>query len=136
MRARWIGVVLVVIVAIGIIAYKQERSDKPAIQTTQRATPSNVEIILVADLREANEEGDNCAEIIHLVRDTSMRGAKVQELTPDSDSPLLKRYRVLTNPTVLILDSDGTVVSRYEGESSSTVQKIRDRLATLSEAAR
>lgn len=102
----------------------------------QSGSSAKPEIILVADPREANETGDNCAEIIHLVREAGKRGTKVEELTPDSDSPLLKQYRVLTNPTVLILDREGKVVSRYEGESGSTVKEIRDRLASLSEAQR
>jgi len=143
MRTRWAGVVLVAIAAVGIVAYKEQwgRRLRPAVpQSIQSALSSTPErkpqIILVADLREADEPGDNCAEIIHLVRGAGKRGAKVQELKPDSDSALLKQYHVLTNPTVLILDRDGKVVSRYEGESGSTVMEIRNRLASLSEAQR
>ena len=136
MKTRWIGLVLVAVVAVGIVAYKIDRSRKPAVQVvqaTQEISSSKTEVILVADLSEANEKDDNCAEIIHLVRAAGTRGIKTQELSPESDSPLIKRYHVLTVPTVLVLD-DGKVVSRYEGESGLTVQEIRTRLATLNGA--
>ncbi len=136
MRIRWNPVLLVVISAVGIIAYKWHKSQAAPRQATQRASASNPQVILVANLGEADEPGDNCAEIIHLVRDAGAHGLKVQELSPDSSSPLLKRYRVLTVPTLLVLDPDGKVLSRYEGETSSTVQQIRERLANLSETQR
>lgn len=136
MRTRWVGVFLVVIAAVGIVIYKEHTSRKASPPVAQSGSSAKPEIILVVDLREADEPGDNCAEIIHLVREAGKRGTKVEELTPDSDSPLLKQYRVLTNPTVLILDREGKVVSRYEGESGSTVKEIRDRLASVSEAQR
>ena len=47
---------------------------------------------------------------------------------PDSDSPVLRQYRVTVNPTVLILGNDGREISRFEGEESGTVQAIRARL--------
>lgn len=137
MKTRWIGLLVVAIVAIGIVGYKLDRSRAAAVQTTQHVAFSNAEasspkteVILVADLSEANEKGDNCAEIIRLVRDAGERGIQTKEFSPDSDSPLIKLYHVLTLPTVLVLD-DGKVVSRYEGESSSTVQELQTRLNTL-----
>ena len=136
MRTRWVGVLLVVTAAVGIVIYKERRSRKASPPVAQSASAAKPQIILVADLREADEPGDNCAEIIHLVREAGTRGTKIEELTPDSDSPLLKQYHILTNPTVLILDREGKVVSRYEGESGSTVKEIRDRLASLTEAQR
>lgn len=142
MKARWIGVALVVIAAAGTIAYKHHRSHNATVARTTPVSPVakapagvGPEVLLVANLREANEPGDNCAEIIHLVRAASARGIKTQEFSPESDSPLIKQYHVLTVPTVLVLD-DGKVASRYEGESGSTVQEIRTRLATLNEAGR
>ena len=138
MKTQWIGLVLVAVVAVGIVAFKVDDRTKPAVrpvQTTQESSSSKTEVILVADLSEANEKGDNCAEIIHLVRAAGARGIKIQEFSPNSDSPLIKQYHVLTAPTVLVLD-DGKVVSRYQGESGSTVQEIRTRLATLDEAGR
>lgn len=134
MRTRWAGITLVVLVAAGIVFYKHHRSASGASAPAQSASTPKPEVILVADLCEVDLPGDNCAEIIRLVREAIGRGVKVQEFLPESDSPLFKQYRVLTNPTVLILDRDGKVLSRYEGESVATVQEIRNRLATLGEA--
>ena len=131
MSTRWLGVVLVVMVALGIIVYKHHRSRYAAALSSPKPG-----IILVADFSEANSQGDNCAEIIRLVRDTSRRGIKVQELAPESDSPLLKQYHVLTIPTVLVLDHDGKVVSRYEGEDDATVRQIRGQLQSMSKVQR
>jgi hypothetical protein len=104
-------------------------------QAAEGLSSDKPEIVLVVDPREAGSE-DNCAEIIRLVRAATMRGVAVRELSPESESPLLKRYRVLTVPTVLILDHDGNVMSRYEGEENSTVQEIRNKLASFSGAKR
>ena len=72
-----------------------------------------------------------CAEIIHSVRAAGERGVLVQELSPDSKSEMLHRYRVLTVPTVLILDRSGLVVLRFEGEDRHTVIAVRTQLAQL-----
>ena len=130
MKTRWIGLLAVLIAAAGIIAFKLDRAPKPEVQTTQDVQSSKTGIILVANLSEANDKGDNCSVIIHLVRQAGKRGIKIRELSPESQSPLIKRYHVLTIPTVLVFHN-GRVVSRFEGESGSTVEKIRARLATL-----
>ena len=133
MKSRWIGVAVVVVVAVGIVTYKEHRSRVSNSPATQGQSSDRPEIVLVVDPREA-DTADNCAEIIRLVRAAANRGVTVQELSPNSESPLLKQYKVLSIPTVLILDHDGNVASRYEGEESSTVQQIQNRLSTLAEA--
>jgi hypothetical protein len=55
----------------------------------------------------------------------------VKELSPDSKSEMLRRYGVLTIPTVLILDRSGQLVLRFEGEDRQTVTAIRTQLAQL-----
>ena len=135
MKTHWVGVALVVVVAVGLVAYKEHRSRVSSSPETQGQSSDKPEIVLVVDPREA-DTADNCAEIIRLVRAAAKRGVTVQELSPNSASPLLKQYKVLTIPTVLILDRDGNVVSRYEGEESSTVQQIRNKLASLAEVRR
>ena len=132
MKTRWAGVALVAIAAIGIVAYKQPNLRTASGKAAQVLSSDNPKIVLVVDPREAGNN-DNCAEIIRVVRAASGRGIKVQELSPDSESPLLKRYRVLTVPSVLILDRNGNVIYRYEGEENSTVEQIRWRLANLHE---
>jgi hypothetical protein len=49
---------------------------------------------------------------------------------------VLKQYKVLTIPTVLIFDRDGSVASRYEGEERATVEQIRNALSKLGEVKR
>lgn len=125
MKVNWSGIVAVAVVVIAITGYKVH---------TKRATIAGGEgfptVILVADLSEA-DSADACAEIIHSVRAARERGVQVQELSPDSKSEVLQRYRVLTIPTVLILDQGGQVVLRFEGEDRQTVTAVRTKLAQL-----
>lgn len=122
------GVVLMAVVLIAVKA-RFKRPEAPALQVNADPT-----VILVADLSEASEPGDNCAEIIRLVRDAEKLGIRVSELTPSSASPVLRQYRVSIAPTVLILGKDGREISRFEGEDGSTVQAIRTRLRQMENA--
>ena len=126
-KAKWIGLAAVLAIAFAIIGYKARSS--PPQQTSSVAAPPRV--LLVANMSEADSPGDACAEIIHIVQAARERGIAVEELSPGSKSELLARYHVLTIPTVLILDPNGKVVSRYEGESQQTVARIRSELDRL-----
>lgn len=126
-NGKWIGLFAVALIAIAIIVFKAEVSPgTPAVNSD--ALPR---VLLVADLSEADSEDDACAEIIRAVRATGARGIAVQELNPDTKSDLLSRYRVLTVPTVLILDPEGDVVSRFEGEGRQTVIAVQAELQEL-----
>jgi len=127
MRVKYIGLTAIVLITVAIIGYKTHLTT--ATQTVNHtATPR---VLLVANLREANEEGDSCAEIIHLVRATHDRGVAVEEVDSSSKSPLLTRYHVLTIPTVLIFDANGKEISRLEGEGGNVIHKLREELAQL-----
>lgn len=126
MKGKWIGLIAVALIAGSIIAYKRHRS-----QESQASTAAPPRVLLVADMGEANSAGDACAEIIRLARAARDRGIAVQELSPDSKSGLLARYHVLAIPTVLILDRNGQVVARYEGEGPDTVKAVRIGLEKL-----
>ena len=125
MKVNWPGIVAVVLVVIAITAYKVHI--KHGIVAGGEGFPR---VLLVADLSEA-DSADACAEIIHSVRAARERGVPVQEFSPDSKSEMLHRYRVLTVPTVLILDRSGQVVLRFEGEDRQTVVAVRTHLAQL-----
>ncbi len=125
MKTRVFGLIAVMLIVVGILAYKANRT-----QQTQNTT-AHPHVLLVADLHEAGSGGDACAEIIHSVRAAQARGIVVQELSPDSKSNLLARYHVLTIPTVLILNRDGQVVSRFGGESQNTVADVRSVMREL-----
>lgn len=127
MKVKWLGIFAVLLISGGIIAYKARVTAQP-----QAAANSELpRVLLVADLKEADSAGDICAQIIHLVREARDRGITVRELEPDSKSELLTRYHVLIIPTVLILDRDGKVVARYEGEGRNTLNAVREGLLKL-----
>ena len=126
MKIHWIGLGAVALAASAIIAYKSQAL--PQVQTANAAPPR---VVLLAELSEADNAGDSCAEIIHLVRAARDRGIAVQELSPDGKSDLLARYHLLIVPTVLILDRNGQEISRYEGEGRNTVKALRTSLEQL-----
>lgn len=125
MKVKWSGIAAVALVVIAITTYKIHT--KHAAVRGGEGLPT---VLLVADLSEA-DSADACAEIIHSVRAARERGVQVQELSPNSKSEMLHRYRVLTIPTVLILDKSGQVVLRFEGEDRQTVTAVRTQLAQL-----
>lgn len=127
MKVRWPGLILVVLLVVAILAAKLHKRDR----IQESAQVDRPAILLVADLSEANETNDVCADIIHAVRDAAQHGIVVKEVMPDGGSELLKRYHILTAPTVVILDQRGDEEARFEGESKDTLAAIQARLATL-----
>lgn len=127
MRVRWPGVLFVVLLAAGTLFLKSRARHSSSSQTFK----SSPAVILVADLREVDDPHDPCADIIRAVRDVSKRGIRVAELSPGSQSDLLRRYRVLTVPTVPLIDGAGNEIGRFEGEDARTVKAIQARLAVL-----
>ena len=127
MRVRWLGVFFVVLL-VACTLFLKSRTRHNSSSQTFKGTPA---VILVADLREADDPHDPCADIIRAVREVSKRGIRVAELSPDSQSDLLRRYRVLTVPTVLLLDNAGNEIGRFEGEDATTVKAIQTRLSVL-----
>lgn len=109
---------------MGVIAHSQRAAAGSALEPLRS-------VLLVADLREAGESNDGCAVIIRMVRDVAAHGVRVQEITPDSASPLLKTYRVVAIPTVVILRADGREEARFVGEGDATIKALRAKLATL-----
>ncbi|KAB2943586.1 MAG: hypothetical protein K8F92_08520 [Hyphomicrobium sp.] len=127
MNGRWVGLASVLLAAVGVVTYKQVASGTGPLEAAT-STPS---VLLVADLNEAGDAGDGCAQIISAVRSAGKRGIEVAELMPNNSSKLLARYRVVAAPTVIIIDKDGRETARYEGEDTETVQAIEAKLATL-----
>jgi hypothetical protein len=127
MKVKWGGLACVAILVVAVIALKQRGGTALAEPVGKGALSSTPSVLLVADLREANDKCI-CGEMIRAVRAAGKRGLPVTELTPESRSDLLKRYRVLTAPAVLILDRSGHEVSRYEGETQDTLTALNTRL--------
>jgi hypothetical protein len=128
MKVRWPGVILVALLVLGTLFLKS-RMRQHAAPATATGIPS---VILVADPSEANDSDDGCAVMFRAVRQAAKRGVAVAEVAPHSNSELLHRYHVLTEPTVLLLDKAGNEIARYEGEDAATVKAVQNRLATLS----
>ncbi len=129
MKARTFAAIGVVAAAGAVIAVKAARH-RPAegsvvSSTTSLLAPS---VVLVADPREADSDC-GCGQIIRRVREAKARGVQVQEMGPSD--PAASRYGVTVAPTVLVLGSDGRVVSRREGESSEVLAAISAELARL-----
>ncbi len=129
MKPRHVAVIAIFAAAAVIIGYKHLRNT-PAQSTLNVAVSPRV--VLVADLSEA-EEKCACGEIIRAVRAAQQKGLTTQEFTADSKSEVLKRYRILTAPTVLFLDAKGKEIARYEGEDKRTVEEIRSQLKRMTE---
>ncbi len=128
MNARVVAAIAVVAAAGAVIAVKAARQRPPeaaVIPTASRSMPS---VVLVADLREADSDC-GCGQIIRRVREAKARGVDVLEIGPSE--PAASRYAVAVAPTVLVLGSDGRVVSRREGESSEVLAAISADLARL-----
>ena len=125
MSVRWVGLVMVALLAAGILLIKRQPS--PVAGSSSASAP---QVILVADLSEAGGE-DACAKIIGAVQAAQARKVRTMVLGPHDNTALLGRYRVLTIPTVLLLDPDGNVIQRFEGESAEVVTAIQQRLANL-----
>lgn len=133
MKPRWLPVLVVVLVAGAIVAYKQlwqdprERSSRV---TPQSAVVSGPSVLLFADPDEADSD-DPCAEIFRLVRRAGAQGVRVHEFAPERATEAARQHRVTVEPTVLILDASGREVARHEGESSETIAAIRSSLERL-----
>ena len=129
MKPKHVAVIAIFVAAGVIIGYKHLR-DTPAQSTLDAAIAPRV--VLVADLSEA-EEKCACGEIIRAVRAAQQKGVATREFTADSKSELLKRYQILTAPTVLFLDAKGKEIARYEGEDARTVEETRSQLKRMAE---
>jgi hypothetical protein len=126
MNAKTVGAVAVVLAAGAIVGVKAARQRPAEAAVTARAAIPSV--VLVADPREADSEC-GCGQFIRRVRDAKTRGVNVQEIGPAD--PAAARYGVTVAPTVLILDADGRVVARREGEASDALAAISADLAAL-----
>lgn len=128
MKVKHIGLSVVVLITVAIIGYKMNLAAATTQTVSQTKKPR---VLLVANLAEANETEDACADIIHLVRAAHKRGVAVEEVDANSKSPLLAQYHVLVIPTVLIFDRHGKEIYRLQGEGGNVVQQLRSDLARI-----
>lgn len=120
---KWIGIGLVIATIVAIIIIK---STGGSTATQSSAAPGAPRVLLFADLSE-EEDSCGCGQIIRAVRSADKRGIPIRE----NDDELGKKYRVTTQPTVLIVGSDGSEQHRFEGESGETIKKLKAAIANL-----
>jgi hypothetical protein len=125
-KTNWLGVAAVGVIALGLIAYKSTRAPLPNSASGSTSTAAPV-VVLIADPAEA-ESSCGCGEIIRSVRAAATKGVSTREVAPGADPGLEKRYLVKVSPTVLFLESDGSLRARHEGEDADTLAAIRQDL--------
>lgn len=126
MKTNWLAVADVGAVALGLIAYKSARTPVPNSTLASAHTPAHV-VVLITDLTEA-EDFCGGGEIIRAVRAAAAKSVSTREVAPGADPGLEKRYNVKVSPTVLFIESDGTLRARHEGEEADTLAAIRKDL--------
>lgn len=131
---RWLGLVVIAVLVGGVLLAKQMRATSTEPVTSAAAPadvqPARTQVLLFADPREA-EASCGCGQIFQLVRAASERGVSTREINPAHDRELVQQYRVTVEPTVVFVDSDGTELSRHEGESSEIITALRGELDEL-----
>lgn len=114
-------------VGLLFLAGAVQAGDEKTPATTAAPLPS---VVLVADLREANE-ACGCGEIIRLVRDAARRGIIVREIDPAKEPDAGQAYGILVAPAVALLDAKGRVTRRFVGEGADSIRALREALANL-----
>ena len=113
--------IVVLLAAAGLILWRTSKTTGPSPQDSiQRQPARQGTVVLFADLREADEI-PGCGEIIKAVRDAAARGIRTRELDAHRDAEQAHGYKLLVAPSVLILDSAGKEIGRFEGESGDTI---------------
>jgi hypothetical protein len=127
MKVRWIGLAIVLAILVGMLVVKARWS-----KNSSQTASIKPQVVLVATPAEAVSI-TRCGEIVQAVRTAAQHGVKVQELTPDSKSELVARYHILQTPTVLVLDTNGAVRSRFEGEAPETLAALRLEMGRMTQ---
>lgn len=128
MKRRWIAALAVLLVAGGIVAWREAHRSKAAAASAVPAAAPRV--VLFVDLSEVDEQ-EGCGAIIRAVRDARKRGVATEEVDARDPGDRAKRYRLLVAPAVVVLDPSGRELKRLEGESSDTIRAIRAELDRL-----
>ncbi len=137
---RAVGLVALVAAIVGVVSYKSQalagdaQPKTAAVGGASKQAPSP-RVVLVADLREAEEEC-GCGQIIRMVRAAAQKGVAVREVDPQKDPEAARQYGVTVAPAVVLLDEKGQVSQRLVGEDSETREAIRQALARLEPAAK
>ena len=123
MRSALVGLVLAcVAAAVGC------KSPPPP---TSNAKPTN--ILMAINLGEEDEEG-GCGDVIHAVRAAAKSGVRTREIDTRNKTDFAaasKKYRIVKEPTVILLDDADAEVRRYEGESKETIASLKSGIEQM-----
>ena len=101
-------------------------------QPAQKTPPRAVEkakpttVVMAINLGEEDEAG-GCGDVIHAVRAASKSGVRTHEIDTRNKADMeaaSKKYRIVVQPTVVLLDDADNEVRRYEGESKDTIAAL------------
>ena len=123
--------IAVLLAAAGLILWRTTRTaaSNPH-DSAQRQASLRPTVVLFADLREADEI-PGCGEIIKAVRDAATRGIPTRELDTNHDAKKASEYKLLVAPSVVILDTTGREIGRFEGESRDTIASLTQAINRL-----
>lgn len=114
-------------------ACKSNSTSAVAATTAARARPATV--VMAINLGEEDEEG-GCGDVIHAVRAAAQKGVRTREIDTRNKADLevaSKTYRIMVQPTVILLDAADKEVRRYEGESRDTITALKADLNQMAQ---
>ncbi len=111
---------------------------KPSSSTNSRSDVLGIEranadnkVLLFADPREAGSSC-GCAEVISVARNAAdIPGVVFQEFDLNNSLEETSKYSVQISPTVILLNKDNAEKARFEGESSSVINDLRQTVSSL-----
>ena len=126
-KLRVVAPLGVLALAAGIVAWREAERPRSAAAS---GTATKPQVVLFVDLGEEDEE-KGCGAIIHAVRAAAKRGVVTEEVDSREPGERAKKYRLLIAPAVVVFDSEGRELRRFEGEAPDTVKAIRTELESI-----
>ena len=90
-------------------------------------------VVMVANMGEA-DESCGCGDIIRSVRSAAAKGVRTREVDTRNKSDLIaatQKYRIVVQPSVVMVDDADHEVRRFEGESKDTTTALQTELERL-----
>ncbi len=133
MRRAFLGFALLSLVVV--FGCKGQPGDSGA-TTTQASAPDLAKptnLVMAINLGEEDEQG-GCGDVIHAVRAAAKSGVRTREIDTRNKADMeaaSKKYRIVVQPTVVLLDDADKEVKRFEGESTETITALKTDLDTM-----
>jgi Flp pilus assembly protein TadD len=131
MRRAFLGFALLSVAVLACKARSEPSTTTTQASATAKAKPTSV--VMAINLGEEDEEG-GCGDVIHAVRAAAKKGVRTREIDTRNKADMeaaSKKYRIVVQPTVVLLDDDDKEVRRHEGESKETISALKTDLDTM-----